>query len=455
MSFVQKINIDVVVLRTKIILMAVATMLLATAGCKKENTGKDDADKPPVITQLPASAMFVSTYDSKSGTSIYVLNASTGEVTTKYQYAYDAKAKWSAVVAGNGLLYDISANKINAINMNTGKVLWTDSVNNLAKPILHNDIFYGVSANTQGTYTIYALDATKPTKTFLWQGKAIGETRPDRLTNRSPILNYYNGVLFALLNDSYIAALDANSGTVKWQANYNSSYWGYSFASLQNGFITIDYNAIDAVSGTQINMVIPPVIPPSFPQNTAKSEIDFLTKENSFVLTRHFDASPGWSKSFLSLVDSKTGTEKWHINVGGGYVNYDSISNVTYVWMDRILMKKVSYQGAGKYGVNSWDRHWLTDINTGFTRLNIEDDGMGLTESTYIVGSTMYLTKRFESTLYGLPYGGDTPPANFFLAVDLNTGKQKWNINKLLAGYTGRLSSCLYTGGKGYSSLIQ
>lgn len=419
--------------------------------CRKENP-KDDTTIVPI--QLPESTMFVSTFDSKAGTTVYVLDALNGSVVTKYYYAPDAKAGWSAVTAGNGLLYESSTNKINAIDMNTGKVLWTDFVTNLAKPILHNNIVYGVSANTQGTYTVYALDATKPTKTFLWQGKAIGETRPDQFRNVSPSLHYYNGVVFVLMNDVYIAALDANSGTVKWQANNDSSFSGYSFASLQNGFITINYNAIDAVSGVQLNIVTPPVIPPSFPQNTAQSSLDFLTKENAFITTRHFDASPGWSKSFLSMVDNATGTEKWNINVGGGFVNYDSISYVSNVWKDRILLRKIMYQGAGKYGVNSWDWHWLTDTNTGLTRVKIEDDGAGLTVSSYIVDSTLYLYKRYENTLHGLPYGNDTPPINYLLAVDLNTGKQKWNINKLLTGYTGTITTCIYTGGKGFSPTI-
>jgi hypothetical protein len=439
-------------LRTNAIMMTIATIMVVMGGCKKHNP-KEDTE--PVFTQLPESAMFVSTFDANAGTTIYVLDAATGTVMTKYKYQLDDKAGWSSVIAGNGFLYDISGNKINAINMNTGKVLWSDAVSNVATPVLHDDTFYGVSANNAGTYTVYALDATKPTKSFLWQAQVVGETRPQYFTGIGPTVAYYNGVVHVLMNGDYTAALDAKTGAVKWQINNTSSWLGYAFTSLQAGFITIDYTIIDAINGTQIATVAPPVIPPSFPQNHSQSSVALVTKESSFIETRHFDASPGWSKTYLSRVDNITGIEKWHINYGGGYVNYDSSGYVSQVWNNRVIIRKVQRQGAGKYGVTSYDSHWLTDINTGLTRLNLEDTGTGLTVSTYIVGSTMYLNKRYENTLHGLPYGNDSPPVDFFLAIDLNTGKQKWNINKLLAGYTGGVSSCVYTGGKGVSPYVQ
>jgi glucose dehydrogenase len=182
---------------------------------------------------------------------------------------------------------------------------------------------------------------------------------------------------------------------------------------------------------------------------------EYATKDTYFVNTTQFYTPPGFSLSFLSAVDKTTGAEKWRITYGSGQSSYDTTNNVTQAWNNKLLIKKIVFTGAGKYGVNSADSHWLIDINTGLTKLKIDDGNKGLTVANYIVGNTMYFNKRFESTLTGLPFGSTSPPANYFFAIDLSTGKQKWNNDKLFANYTGGVSSCVLVGDKGYSSNIQ
>jgi hypothetical protein len=447
---------NVTLLRIKILLMAVGATLLAVTSCKKENPAKDDGVKPPVVIQLPPSTMFVSTYNSKSGTSIYVLNASTGEVSTKYQYAYDAKAKWSAVAAGNGFLYDISANKVNAIAMNTGKVLWTDSVSSAMAPILHGDTFYGAYAINAGTYGIYALDATKPTKAYLWKTQITGETRPDYMTKLNPIIKYYNGVVYILMDRGYVTAVDANTGAIKWAISNTSrlvTTSNYLFTSINNGLITSFNSIIDVNSGAQIAMATPPVIPPGPAPGSEVSFTEYAATDTYFIQTRQFDSPPGINRAFLSAVDKMSGAEKWRIAYGGGYVSTDSTNTITEVWNNKLVIRKRLTTSAGKYGSIFSDSHFMADVNTGATSLKIDDGGKGVTIANYIAGNTMFFYKINAPNLT-TPFNNQ-PAVSYLFAIDLSTGKQKWNNDKLVNNVDGSVSTCVFEGGKGYSQDIQ
>ena len=112
-------------------LIAVISLITIFTSCKKDNP------KTPEVIQLPETAMFVSTYDSNSGATIYLLNGATGSLTTKYNYPAQANINWTYAVAGNGFLYSLDNNKINAIDMTTGAVVWTDAVDNANVPVLH------------------------------------------------------------------------------------------------------------------------------------------------------------------------------------------------------------------------------------------------------------------------------------------------------------------------------
>src|ERR1700742_4238587 len=158
-----------------LIIIAVSAIIII-AGCKKQQNSKN---KPPIV--LPDSTLIVST-DSLiingngffNKTIIYLLDAANGSLLTTYSYPPDAQSEWCIPLVGNGLLYAVENYKINAININTGAILWIDYINNdlTALPILHNDAFYGLYYDSGSEY-VYALDATKQSNTFLWKYQEV------------------------------------------------------------------------------------------------------------------------------------------------------------------------------------------------------------------------------------------------------------------------------------------
>ncbi|RYE20808.1 MAG: hypothetical protein EOP45_10480 [Sphingobacteriaceae bacterium] len=423
-------------LRINTLIMSMAFVIVIIAGCKKEHQKTD----PPVVTQLPDSVMFLNTFDSNSGTSIYVLNAITGLLTTKYTYPPEANTTWSYPVAGNGFLYSLQTGKINAINMNTGAVIWTDAISNVSVPVLHDQTFYGVYSENTTSYFVYALDATKPTKEYLWKYQV---TIP-------PLqINYYNGIIYVSLDQMNLTALDAKTGILKWKTGT-----GYSLATLNEGIIMAGNTILDASSGTQIGTVGSPAIPPAFGTNTvvAQPALQYATKELYFVQNTHYNTPPGLSKLFLSAID-RTGVENWRINYGGGQATYDTSNTITQSWKNKLIVKRFVNTGAGKYGYSTAENYRIIDINTGSVILKFDDDGKGKTVSSYIADNNMYFHKRFVSTLNGLP--STPPPANYLFTINLLTGKQKWSNDKLVESYDGSVSSCVFAGGKGFSPLIQ
>ncbi|WP_342644938.1 PQQ-binding-like beta-propeller repeat protein [Mucilaginibacter sp. CSA2-8R] len=440
-------------LRINIIIIALITMAGLIAGCKKNNPQDEiPTTTKPVSTPLPDLAMFVNTFDSSSGTTTYFLNAATGNVLTQYTYPAQTNTTWCQPVAGNGYLYNSSNNKIDAINMNTGSVVWTDDVTNVSAPILHDDTFYGVYTNANDSYGIYALDATKPSKTFLWKYEVNKAVQTQYPGNINVEIKYYNGLIYIAAAYKNIAAVDAKTGVLKWQMN-TVNYVSNSLIALNNGFIINEDKVIDAATGQQIWMAKPAALPPTFTGNQELAKIEYVTKDLYFVATTHYPSSPGNRKCFLSAIDKTTGNEKWHTNYGGGYSNYDTINAVTQVWNNQLLIKKLVYTGAGKYGANVDERYLLMDIATGRIIVTLSDTGAGTTSGAYIINNDIFFCKRWESTLHGV-FGPVSPPANYVFTNDLLTGKQKWNNNKLLENYQGTAYSCVVTGGKAYSPLI-
>ncbi|WP_374948207.1 PQQ-binding-like beta-propeller repeat protein [Mucilaginibacter sp.] len=417
------------------ICVMVILSMVTIAGCKKDAPKTDTL----AVAPLPDSIMFVNTFDSKSGTTIYLLNAVNGSLSTKYNYPADPATTWSYPVAGNGFLYSLQNNKINAIDMKTGAVKWTDAVDNAAVPVLHDQTFYGVYRDNT-TFYVYALDATKSTKEYLWKYQVTGAPS---------LINYYNGVIYVSQDQTNLIALDANTGVLKWRLST-----AYSLAALGDGIIMVGYTAVDASTGTAIGTIKPVAIPPAFGANTSNmiSSLQYATKDFYYVTSTHFNNPPGLSKTFLSAID-RTGAEKWRIDYGGGQAVFDSSKYITQTWNNKLVIKKLQNTGAGKYGSSTTEAHQLINPTNGAIILKFDDDNKGATLSSYIANNTVYLHKRFESTLNGLP---STPPAaNYLLTIDLLTGKQKWSNDKLVDGYEGAVSSCVYAGGKGFSPLIQ
>lgn len=448
-------------LRINVIIMAIASVMGVIAGCKKADLQQDNPETPPVITQLPDSAMFVTTLDtaSKTGVTIYVLNAADGSLTTKYHYPYQPKTKWSYPAAGNGLLYSLENDKINAINMSTGAVAWTDTVDNFTVPILHNDTFYGIYKVNSSTYGVYALDATKPTQAYLWKYQATGT-----LSYRSPLpldkynklvptlIKYYNGTLYVIPDLLHLTAIDAKTGAFKWQISTTYSA-PYSLAALNNGIIIAGNMTIDAATGAPIKAITPAPIPPTYALTDEIFMVENITPETYYVRTEHINATTYLSTRYTSAVDRATGATKWTYKYDGGFAaSWGIFNTITDVWNKQLIVKNES-NTSSKYGTVTAQSYWAMDMNTGLSKFQFDDAGKGLTIESYIVNNTMYFDKKYDLDLaYPINTG---PPVNYLFAIDLYTGKQKWNNDKLLAGYTGSAFSCMYTGGKGYSPFIQ
>jgi hypothetical protein len=426
-------------MRINAIIIAIAAVITVIAACKKENPQKETA---PAFTQMPDSAMFVSTFDANSATTIYVLNAATGSVSAQYTYPATPYTTWSYPAAGNGFLYSLENNKINAINMNTGAITWTDAVDNVSIPVLHDNTFYGVYQLNTSSYGVYALDATKPTKDYLWKYPTTGTPSE---------IKYYKGTLYVMLDQQHLAALDAQTGALKWSIGNGP----YALGALNDGVIIAGKTVIDADSGTEMGTVNPPVIPPTYTNNSETSALSSATSELYYVSTDHFNSSDFTATKYITAINRTTGTTKWQFKYDGGWASSWGITNtITQIWNKNLILK---YQAnsSSKYGTTTAESYWIMDGNTGTVKLRFEDAYKGATVSNYIAGNTMYFDKRNVSTLHGLPFGSDFPPANFLFAIDLATGKQKWNNDKLLEGYTGTAYSCVYTGGKGFSPFIQ
>ncbi|MBG6233831.1 outer membrane protein assembly factor BamB [Pedobacter sp. CAN_A7] len=431
--------------------------MIIIAGCKKENPEKDNTDTP-VFAQLPDSVMFVSTLDtitkSNLGTTIYVLNASTGSLITKYHYPYHQNTTWSYPAAGNGFLYSLENKKINAINMNTGEVLWTDTVDNLTVPVLHDDTFYGVYRENNTSYAVYALDAKKPSNDYIWKYKLtrLPLTFPPGVDNPPlyPIIKYdvryYNGTIYITADKIHLVALDAITGVLKWEISTNNTAL-YSLAALNKGVIIAGKDVIDAASGTKIWSASPANVPLVPGTQTVQAEIAYATIELYFVKTYHFNTPE--STSFLSAVDRATGEDVWTINFGGGYSSWDTVNTVEKVWNNQLIVKN-GIKSSSKYGTNIAENFRLLNIGSGSIKLSFDDIGKGNDLESFIVNNTMYFHKANNNL--GPFY---SPPVNYLYAIDLFTGKQKWNNDKLLAGYSGSVFSCVFAAGKGFSPFIQ
>ncbi|MEO6633104.1 MAG: PQQ-binding-like beta-propeller repeat protein, partial [Mucilaginibacter sp.] len=335
MKFIHTLNIK------SAILLLITTLFLVA--CKKDKVvHKTDNNKPPVT--LPDEVMFVGTQNIDSNHyTIYLLDAGTGQLVTSYHYPTDGHSDFCKPFVRNGLLYDVERDKISAITMNTGVVLWTDSVGmntDNASIILYDDTFYGITTSHDGTAGgdfVCALDATKKSSAFLWKTPLpLGGN-----VYNIPI-NYYNGLIYVTDQDgSRLTALDAKTGIVKWAITNNSST--YSLTLLNNGIIIVDHTIIDAASGNPTVTVTDPVIPPITPGATrTSSSLEYVTSDLFFVETTQATGSLHWS--FLSAIDRASGAEKWRVDFGSftgeGASRTSIIKWIKSIWNNKLIIEE-------------------------------------------------------------------------------------------------------------------
>jgi hypothetical protein len=315
------------------------------------------------------------------------------------------------------------------LNMNTGAVMWTDSIKSYTSsaPILHNDTFYGLyTPGPNLPYVVYSLDATKQSDKFLWQYQ---------LSSNYGSISYYNGIVY--ISADNLTALDAKTGALRWTLNSP-----YSLSSLNNGIIITGNTFIDAVTGSPIGTVSSSAL---VSNTTQTANLLYATQSLFFTSITRF-ATP-LSTTQISAYDAVTNSLKWNINGGSHNPSADTVKTIDQIWNNQPIIKTDASINAGKYGA----AHLITfsglDINTGQLKWSY---AAGYEGQHFIVNNTM-----FSCGTYTLSLAAGIPASSSIVAADLRTGKIKWTDNNLYFADGGLISACVFAGGKGYSVNIQ
>ena len=425
-------------------LISVSLLLFS---CKK-NKIKPEPENPIGNVPLPDSLLYVNTVDHSSGTSaVYVLNAATGASITKYAYPIDAGTTWSYPVAGNKLLYTLQTDKINAINMSTGKLVWTDAISNVITPILHQQTFYGVKQENTTLYQAYALNATQQTNDFLWKYKLPG----------APLqISYYNEVVYVLTDATHLTALDAKSGVAKWSV---AAAAPLLLNAINDGVFIAGNTIYNAATGTPIGTAGSVNIPLYYGAGTiVRSQLLYANPTVCFVKTGHYQPNSNsgvdFNQDFLSVVDIASGAEKQRVKFGEGYVLVPNSNMVIQAWNDKLIVSQSHTEPAKFYGTYASDRYGIIPSNLSSDLIAFEQQQSGRSSEYTIAGNMMYYFKVFLPPSGIIPFTPTT--ANQFLAVNLLTGKQQWSSDTNFGNNRGwGMAACIYAGGKGFSKYIQ
>lgn len=410
-----------------------SVLLLSLMACRKN----DPKTVVPEGVRIPADVLVFNIFDLNSGTTMKLLDASTGKLVTSYQYPAEPGVTWTYPVAGNGFVYNLDSKKISAIELSSGKVLWTDAVDNVITPVLHAGIFYGVD-RVKG---VYAMDATKATTVPLWHDQAI---------SYAAALNYRNGLIYVSVDSKKLLVLDALTGGLKWERTFVADY---RLTALDEGLIMVGSTLFDAVTGQELATAQPVAIPPSYTAQNSYTELQYATAGYWFIQTSHYEKSPGLFKIYLSAVDRVSGAEKWRIDYGGGHIGQSGVGAIVGSWNDLLLIRFNTYTSAGKYGGNYSENYALLDPETGGFKTNFAGVPNGFTVNSTLADHTMFFYKRFDPTLtFWYEY---QKPANALFAIDMRTGKIKWDNSALLGESKTYIPFCAIIGGKAYSPFIQ
>ncbi|QJD94633.1 PQQ-binding-like beta-propeller repeat protein [Mucilaginibacter robiniae] len=432
----------------KIPYLIILCILLSLLSCKKDKVVKPDPEKPVSAVPLPDSVLFVNTVDQTSGaTVLFVLNAATGASVTKYTYPADAGTTWSYPVTGNDLLYTLQTHKINAINMATGKLVWTDALNNALTPILHQQTFFGVKQENTTSYEAYALDATRQTNDFLWKYKLPG----------APVqLNYYNGVVYVLTDVTHLTALDAKTGTAKWSV---AAAAPLSLNAINDGAFIAGNTIYNAATGVIIGTAGTINIPLFYGAGTiVRSQLLYATPTVCYIKTGHYRPSAysgyDFNQDFLSVVDIASGTEKQRIKFGEGYILVPTTNVITQMWNNKLIISQTHSETAKFYGYLASSRYGILPADLSSELVTFEQEQRGVSSEYLIAGNRIFYFKVYWPASGITPFVPGTP--NLFLSVNLLTGQQQWSSDKSFDDTKGpAMSACVYTGGKGFSKYIQ
>lgn len=419
----------------KALYLITLSVLISLAGCKKEKNQPAVTAFNKLIT-LPDSTVFVGGSLGDS-TVIYALNGSSGALIARYGYR-GGTSDWCLPFAGNNILYAARYNSFKALNIKTGAIMWTDSLKSYSssRPILHDDTFYGAYASSSGSgFTIYALDATKQSNTFLWQYPLSTSGGVDF---NNEYIKYYNGLVY-IKGSSSLIALDAKTGMLKFTINASCS-----LSALNNGIIISGNSLIDATTGIQTFAAPLSLFVSNSNQSTSLAYVTenmFLTKVTNQIV----GSSNSASTSTLNFYDRSTNLLKWSIDGGYSAFGYDTTKTINQIYNNQVIMKTAIniYTKDGTYSRISYSGY---EINTGHLKWSY---AAGYDGQTFTVGNMQYSAGAVIINNYYAP----TPAS--VVAADLNTGTIRWSNNKLYINFLTYDATCLYTAGKSYASYIQ
>lgn len=194
---------------------------------------EDDYITYPLVAN---GVLYTSNYD---GSSIYALNASTGDLLWKYSVEGVNYGPFLFAVK-DGTAY-ASYDKLYALNANTGTLLWSATGGFLGTPTVANGVVYVGSQDG----SVYAHNAT--TGTTLWS-YATGD-----LVESSPAVA--NGMVYFGSDDHNVYALKAGTGALQWK--YITGSYVLSSPAVANRVVYVGSNdgnlyALDGSTGALV-----------------------------------------------------------------------------------------------------------------------------------------------------------------------------------------------------------
>ena len=243
--------------------------------------------------------------------------------------------------------------------------------------------------------------------------------------------------------------MDAKTGALKWDISASDPY---SLLSLNNGVIVSGNNILDATNGTQITAASAPAITPTYGALTnAVWSLRYATKEMYFIETEHFNSQTFLATRYISAIDRASSTVKWTYKYDGGFASSHGVWNdIVQLWNGKLVVKNIQNSSV-KTTTWTYERYWLLDVNTGSEKIIFDNYwSFGTGSEGVIANNIQYVSQMVDNGTVFTP-----PSGKYLFAVDLANTKQVWRDDKLLSGYGGAMSVCVFTAGKAYSPYIQ
>ena len=425
-------------------MLTATTSFFLFSGCKKNNVSNNSkrsgsntlSDSSISSVGDSAKIIYLGQRDfpnspvGANGTVISSYNAATGALINTFNYPHDVKAasynsclQFLSLQVGNGFLYDIESDKINALDLNTGAIRWTDSINNNTGAILHNQTLYGINVGgvagfnkiASTTNYVYAVEATGKATGFLWTYpislSGIAFLNVPNMYQNIPTPICYYGLVYVMSDATHLIALDATTGKLRWTftfppyANINP-YYAFSTPIISNGTIYCSDNLstylLDAATGIQKSLLSSSGVP--------------LAIANNLII------SPG------GAFDITTGSTKW---------NTTGIGSVFGQRTGAVIAERDSIFYLYRPGLSNTNAESLLlcalNINTGQEKWVISNYFDTYLYNGVIVNNSMYVTTtRID-------------------AIDMYTGKIKWSNNNV-PGYSIDAICVVGASGRAYSS---